>query len=104
MQSSTTLHDWAPILIGVLALFGFAVFVVLFWVLPITLGVKILKRKGYSPYWMWFGVHPLAGWIMVIISASLRPRLRCEKCGGFVAHNFRLCPYCGSQSFQIQKA
>lgn len=36
----------------------------LLWPFPIYLGVKQLKRKGYSPYWMCLGIIPLVAWII----------------------------------------
>jgi len=65
------------------------------WILPIVLGLLLFQSKGYSPHWMWFGVHPVGGWIAVLVAACLRKRRRCPDCGGFVESNFWLCPYCG---------
>ena len=36
------------------------------WVAPIVVGVKYAKKKNYSPHWMWFGIHPVTGWIACI--------------------------------------
>ena len=69
------------------------VFVVL-WLVPIPLGIGSAIRKHYSPYWMWFGLHPLGGWIAFIVLASLPGRVVCGHCGGHVGRNFRVCPYC----------
>jgi hypothetical protein len=44
----------------------FAIYVLvilLIWLLPIFLGVRAAKAKGRSPHWMWFGLHPITGWI-----------------------------------------
>src|ERR1039457_4476160 len=79
------------ILVGIVLIAGL-VFVL--WVLPIMLGIKQARTKNYSPAWMWFGVHPLFGWIMFTILACLRPRIRCGSCGGFVQDNFVKCPFC----------
>ncbi len=65
------------------------------WVAPIVLGVIMFQRKGYSPHWMWFGVHPLTGWIAALIAVFIQQRRQCHYCGGYVEANFRLCPYCG---------
>jgi hypothetical protein len=64
------------------------------WALPIVLGVRVAKRKGYPPEWMWFGIHPVGGWVAFIVLSSLAPRIQCENCGGFVKVNFRICPHC----------
>ena len=37
------------------------------WILPIVLGVRAARAKGVSPHWMWFGVHPMGGWIAFLI-------------------------------------
>jgi hypothetical protein len=66
----------------------------LLWVLPIVLGVRLARRKGYSPAWMWFGIHPIGGWIAYIVFLALPARMQCINCGGFVATYFKLCPYC----------
>jgi hypothetical protein len=46
-----------------------AVFVVVLLgltLLPVILGVRAARAKGRSPHWMWFGVHPVTGWIAYI--------------------------------------
>jgi hypothetical protein len=37
-------------------LLGFAIVVGLFWVLPMTAGVKAARRKNRSPHWTWFAI------------------------------------------------
>lgn len=44
----------------------FAVVGLTFWLTPIWLGVRAAKAKGKSPHWMWFGLHPISGWIAFI--------------------------------------
>jgi hypothetical protein len=45
------------------------------WILPIVLGIRAARRKGISPHWMWFGVHPLGGWLaFLILRFGARPR------------------------------
>jgi hypothetical protein len=77
--------------------FGILLFIGLGWVLPIILGVRQATKKNYSPLWMLFGIHPLGGWIAFIVLACLPPRVQCRTCGGFVAAQFRICPYCRSE-------
>ena len=72
----------------------FVMAVIVFWVLPIVLGIRCARRKRYSPHWMWFGVHPLGGWCVFIVLTALPARRICGTCGGYVAEYFRLCPYC----------
>ena len=81
----------APLLLGVVVL---TVFVVVGWVLPISLGIGCAVRKMYSPHWMWFGIHPVLGWIAFIVLAVLPPRRECPACGGLIQVRFRICPYC----------
>jgi hypothetical protein len=76
-------------------LFFAGMFITLGWIVPIVLGVFLYQYKGYSPHWMWFGIHPVGGWISVLVAACLRKRRRCPACGGYVASNFWLCPFCG---------
>jgi len=80
----------------VLSLAFFAGFVYVGWVLPITLGIKCARRKGVSTQWMWFGIHPLGGWIAFIVLNALTPRVQCLNCGGMVGANFWQCPFCHS--------
>jgi hypothetical protein len=65
-ERRTLPDDQAPfIVIGVLAL----------TITPVILGIKAAKRKGVSPHWMWFGLHPVGGWIAYLIIRS-RPDRR----------------------------
>jgi len=64
------------------------------WVLPIILGIQTARQKGYSPHWMWFGIHPAFAWFACILLLCTTPRIQCPNCGGFVTVNFRICPYC----------
>jgi len=36
-------------------------------VTPVVLGIEAAKRRGISPHWMWFGLHPVTGWIAYLI-------------------------------------
>src|SRR5438552_2274612 len=70
-------------------------FITIGWIVPIVAGVLLFQYKGYSPHWMWFGVHPVGGWIAALVALCLSKRRRCPDCGGYVESNFWLCPYCG---------
>lgn len=75
-------------------IFGLALIAAL-WVPPIMLGIKWARRKGVSPHWMWFGAHPVTGWIAFwIIRYKVTPRRACGSCGSFVPSNARFCPTC----------
>ena len=67
-------HSMLPA-IAVIMLMALAVIVG--WVLPITLGIWAARRKNCSPRWMWFGVHPIFGWIACIVLLCITPRIRC---------------------------
>ncbi|MBL0314116.1 MAG: hypothetical protein IPP78_15750 [Holophagaceae bacterium] len=43
------------------------------WIWPIFLGIKAAKEKHRSPHWMWFGIHPIGGWIALAILRSVKP-------------------------------
>jgi hypothetical protein len=87
-------HDAATVVLLMVPLLLILVLIVVGWVLPICLGVGAAKRKNYSPHWMWFGIHPISGWIACIVLLCIRPQIQCPNCGGFVRVNFRICPYC----------
>lgn len=78
----------------VVFLFGCALATVVGWVIPIRYGIQTARAKGYSPRWMWFGIHPALGWIALIVFACLPRRHQCHNCGGFLGSHFRICPYC----------
>ena len=84
----------APMVVFLMGIFVVGALLVIGWILPITLGVGLAVRKMYSPHWMWFGIHPVLGWIAVIVFAALPPRRECPACGGLIQVRFRICPYC----------
>jgi hypothetical protein len=75
-------------------LIGLTIVALVLWVVPITWGVRMARRKNYSPLWMLVGIHPLMGWIALIVLACLPRRRECSNCGGFPFDYFRICPYC----------
>lgn len=64
------------------------------WVPPIILGVRVARRKNRSAQWMWFGVHPMLGWIAFAVLASLPPLKECSQCAEKVKAHAKICPYC----------
>lgn len=84
------MENLAAFLAGLIMLGG----IVLLWVLPVVLGVQVAERKGYSPHWMWFGIHPVAGWVAFIVLSCLPPRIRCPACMQLVSVKYSVCPYC----------
>lgn len=73
----------------------------LFWVLPIWLGLRAARRNNRSCHWMWFGFHPIGGWITFAVLASLPPLRICPQCGEKSKSHAKVCPYCMSQ-FEVQ--
>ena len=68
--------------------------VLIFWVLPIYLGLRWARAKGYSPLWMLFGINPMGAWIAAAILQVCPPRERCVECQRFIRKDFEVCPYC----------
>ena len=64
------------------------------WVAPIWLGIRAAKRKGRATTWMWFGVHPMTGWIAYAVINSLPPLKECSQCAEKVKAHAKICPYC----------
>ena len=89
MQADNAISIGGIAVIVFLLLLGFA-----FWITPVFLGIRLAQKKGYSPHWMWFGVNPVGAWAAMIVMAALEKRNQCPNCGGFIASNFRICPYC----------
>jgi len=69
-------------------------FVLALWVPPIILGVRAARRKNRSSHWMWFGVHPMMGWIAFAVLASLPALKECSHCAEKVKAHAKICPYC----------
>lgn len=70
------------------------VFIALGWVLPIWLGLRAARRNNRSGLWMWFGLHPIGGWIAFAVLASLPPLKTCPQCGEKAKSHAKICPYC----------
>ena len=54
----------------ILGLLMFLLFMA-FWITPVVFGIRAARKKLRSPHWMWFGVHPIGGWITFAVLASL---------------------------------
>jgi hypothetical protein len=46
-----------------IAFVAYVVSILVFWLLPIVLGLRAARAKGRSLHWMWFGLNPITGWI-----------------------------------------
>jgi hypothetical protein len=51
------------------------------WIVPIPLGIKKAKQKGYSPHWMWFGILPMYGLLAFLILCIVPKMKKCAHCG-----------------------
>lgn len=71
----------------------FVGFVVL-WVYPVVRGIDVAREKNYSPAWMWFGIHPVTGWITYSVLKNLAPLKECPQCAEKVKAHAKVCPYC----------
>ena len=67
---------------------------IVFYIVMVVHGVKIAKRKGRSPHWMWFALHPLSGVIAYICLRRARPLQRCPRCSTRVPVVYEVCPAC----------
>jgi hypothetical protein len=91
-------------IVGIVVIVLAALLLCALWITPVVLGIRLAQRKGYSPHWMWFGMHPIGGWVAFIVMACLEKRTQCTNCGGFLNWNFRLCPHCGEPvAFSVEK-
>ena len=68
----------------------------LIWLFPIVGGVKWAQRKGVSPHWMWFGIHPLGGWIAYAIIRWGVQAVACPACHRPLSVKSRFCPHCNT--------
>ena len=68
--------------------------VVILWILPIVLGIRITRRKNRSPHWMWTAVYPILAWIPYFVIRSLPALKTCEYCGEKAKSFARVCPHC----------
>jgi hypothetical protein len=59
----------------------FLLLILAIWIVPIPLGIKIAKKNGHSPHWMWFGIFPIYG-LLALIILCLVPKMKiCTNCG-----------------------
>jgi hypothetical protein len=71
--------------------------ILLLWVLPIMLGLRAAARTNRSAHWMWFGLHPVSGWIAAVVLMTLPALKSCPNCTEKVKFHARMCPYCGRE-------
>ena len=69
-QKFSDLPQWQQGSLVLLAVIGLP----LIWFTPIWLGVRTARKKRLSPHWMWFGIHPLFGWIACLVLLLAKPR------------------------------
>jgi len=67
------------------------------WAFPVLRGIKAANEKGVSPHWMWFGVHPVGGWVaFLVIRNVVSRRARCQTCGKPQPVDAKFCATCGT--------
>ena len=67
------------------------------WVLPVVLGIRAAQQKAVSPHWMWFGLHPLGGWVAwAVLQFAVPARKQCARCGKVAAREANFCGRCGN--------
>jgi len=87
----------SDILLMALAACALGALALVVWVLPVVLGIRAAQRKGLSPHWMWFGLHPLGGWVTwAILQFGIPPRATCARCGKEAAREANFCARCGN--------
>jgi hypothetical protein len=86
----------------ILLTLGCLVAILCLWILPVVLGVKAAKRNNRSPHWMWFGIHPLGGWIAFLVLQFAPPQKCCSQCGEKVKAHAKICPYCMTPFGELQ--
>lgn len=68
--------------------------VIVFWIIPVYLGIKTAKKKNISPHWMWIAIHPAFGWLAFIIVSVMKPKKVCSNCGETHKSYAVVCSYC----------
>jgi hypothetical protein len=68
--------------------------ITILWVLPIWLGIRAAHRNNWSALWMWFGIHPIGGWIAFAVLHFLPPLKTCPQCAEKVKAAAKLCHFC----------
>jgi len=64
------------------------------WVLALIFGIRAARRKGISPHWMWFGIHPLGAFIACpIIMWGVAAHV-CPQCNTPIHRGVPSCPSC----------
>ena len=75
-----------------------AIFIVLIllgaWACLIIFGIKAAKKKGRSPQWMWFGIHPMGALIVFIVMMVIEPLKPCPQCARPTPTGAQVCPFC----------
>jgi len=67
------------------------------WILPIIIGVKIAKKKHISPHFMWIGILPIWGLIVMTIICLLPELKICSKCTEKNKKYARYCQKCNNE-------
>jgi len=57
------------------------------------------KRRGESYYWLWgfLGLLNVPSALIIYLLVTRHRQVRCEKCGEYVAKDYKACPFCGNE-------
>jgi hypothetical protein len=72
------------------------------WIIPIRLGLKWARLRGISPKWLWFGIHPLGGWMTFLKLRFYIHRVACQECHLSVPEDSESCPHCKAALIRVR--
>ena len=78
----------------ILVLISILLGILVLWVVPIWLGLRMARERHRAAAWMWFAIHPLGGWITFAVLASLPSLKTCPECAEKAKAAARRCPHC----------
>lgn len=68
--------------------------ILIFWVLPLILGLNLATKKGITRKWMLFAIHPFFAWIGYLIISLKTPKRECPHCYNQIDTRADICSYC----------
>lgn len=68
--------------------------ILIFWILPLILGLNLATKKGITRKWMLFAIHPFSAWIGYLIISLKRPKRPCPCCDKKINTEAKVCSYC----------
>lgn len=79
------------------AVFAVTLFLI-FWILPLILGLRLASAKGITRKWMLFAIHPFFTWIGYLIIAVKDPKRECPHCYAKIDQRADICNQCLKES------